>query len=210
MGPPGSIGGGAAGCPTADFCQQRWKAAMAYRRFVGSRFERRPLAGERRAAVGGAVGEMYRNTVRRYVDAAVEFGLGRDGDEEHLADVFTDSVAEAVQSVGVGSRSKATRWSAGRRCRTRIAPAATSPTGAMTSPNDKRETHRHPCRKCVTPAHGLVVGDTLVLGGVESAASLGVVLGRLSGSTGGPRKAQQAAAIRPRSLLQRSWPLQRE
>ena len=38
-----------------------------------------------------------RKTVRRYVDAAVELGLVRDGGEEQLTDVFIGSVVEAVR-----------------------------------------------------------------------------------------------------------------
>ncbi len=38
-----------------------------------------------------------RKTVRRYVDAAVEFGLERDGGEEQLTDVFIGQVVEAVR-----------------------------------------------------------------------------------------------------------------
>jgi hypothetical protein len=38
-----------------------------------------------------------RKTVRRYVAAAVEFGLSRDGDEGQLGDEFVGSVVEAVR-----------------------------------------------------------------------------------------------------------------
>lgn len=38
-----------------------------------------------------------RKTVRRYVAAAVELGLVRDGDEHQLSDEFVGSVVEAVR-----------------------------------------------------------------------------------------------------------------
>ena len=38
-----------------------------------------------------------RKTVRRYVAAAVELGLRRDGGEEQLSDEFVGSVVEAVR-----------------------------------------------------------------------------------------------------------------
>ena len=54
------------------------------------------LAGEGIRATERLVG-FDRKTVRRYVDAAVELGLVRDGDDEQLSDVFIGLVVEAVR-----------------------------------------------------------------------------------------------------------------
>jgi transposase len=54
------------------------------------------LAGEGIRATERLVG-FDRKTVRRYVDAAVGFGLVRDGGEEQLSDVFIGMVVEAVR-----------------------------------------------------------------------------------------------------------------
>jgi transposase len=54
------------------------------------------LAGEGLRAVE-RLSQVDRKTVRRYVEAAVELGLGRDGGEEQLSDVFVGMVVEAVR-----------------------------------------------------------------------------------------------------------------
>ena len=54
-----------------------------------------------------------RKTVRRYVEAAVELGLVREGGVDHLTDVFIGSIVEA------GGRIAATATGRhGGRCRT--------------------------------------------------------------------------------------------
>jgi transposase len=50
-----------------------------------------------------------RKTVRRYVDAAVELGLVRDGGEEQLSDEFVGSVVEAVRPHRADGRGEAWR-----------------------------------------------------------------------------------------------------
>ncbi|MGQ0803648.1 MAG: hypothetical protein ACT4PI_07290 [Actinomycetota bacterium] len=54
------------------------------------------LRGEGRRATERLAG-VDRKTVRRYVDAAEELGLVRDGGEEQLSDEFIGSVVEAVR-----------------------------------------------------------------------------------------------------------------
>jgi hypothetical protein len=54
------------------------------------------LAGEGFRAIERLVG-MDRKTVRRYVGVAEGLGLGRDGGEEQLTDVFMAMVVEAVR-----------------------------------------------------------------------------------------------------------------
>jgi transposase len=54
------------------------------------------LAGEGARAIERLVG-FDRKTVRRYIDAAVELGLARDGGEDQLSDVLIGRVVEAVR-----------------------------------------------------------------------------------------------------------------
>src|SRR5687768_12502969 len=55
------------------------------------------VAGWRRCPVGGAVVACGPQTVRRYVMAAEQLGLARDGGEGQLTDVLIGMVVEAVR-----------------------------------------------------------------------------------------------------------------
>src|SRR3954464_11094304 len=75
------------------------RAAMAFREvrvFEVREVLRLWLRGEALRAVERLAG-VDRKTVRRYVDAAVEAGLARDGGEGRLSDVFIGVVVEAVR-----------------------------------------------------------------------------------------------------------------
>jgi transposase len=66
------------------------------------------LAGEGIRAMERLVG-FDRKTVRRYVDAAVEVGLARDGGDDQLTDVFIGLVVEAVRPHRVDGHGEAWR-----------------------------------------------------------------------------------------------------
>lgn len=53
------------------------------------------LRGKGQRPISELVG-MDRKTVRRYIDAAVELGLDRAGDEDQLTDLFLAQVVEKV------------------------------------------------------------------------------------------------------------------
>jgi transposase len=87
------------------------EAAMAFREvrvFEVREVLRLWLAGEGVRATAGLVG-FDRKTVRRYVDAAVEVGLVRDGGDEQLTDMFIASVVEAVRPHRVEGHGEAWR-----------------------------------------------------------------------------------------------------
>lgn len=67
------------------------------------------MGAGRGGPVDGAVGGVDRKTVRRYVAAAVELGLVRDGGEGQLSDEFVGSVVEVVRPHRVEGRGEAWR-----------------------------------------------------------------------------------------------------
>ena len=71
------------------------------------------LRGEGMRAIERLAG-VDRKTVRRYVAAAVELGLVRDGGEEQLSDVFVGAVVEAVRPHRVDGRGEAWRLLVGQ------------------------------------------------------------------------------------------------
>src|SRR5213592_2522622 len=89
-------------------CRCRWtrrllsadgKAAMSFREvrvFEVREVLRLWLRGEALRAIE-RLAQLDRKTVRRYVNAAVELGLVREGGEDQLGDVFIGSVVEAVR-----------------------------------------------------------------------------------------------------------------
>src|SRR3954447_15000174 len=100
MGPPG--GPPAEALPPVDSPPSACgcgRAAMAFREvrvFEVREVLRLWLRGEGIRSVERLAG-VDRKTVRRYVDAAVETGLARDGGEGQLSDVFIGVVVEAVR-----------------------------------------------------------------------------------------------------------------
>jgi transposase len=66
------------------------------------------LRGEGQRPIGRLVG-MDRKTVRRYIDAAVELGLDRAGDEDQLTDLLLGQVVEKVRPHRTDGRGEARR-----------------------------------------------------------------------------------------------------
>lgn len=72
------------------------------------------LHGKGLRAISPLVG-MDRKTVRRYVEAATELGLDRDGDEDQLTDVLIGQVVERVRPHRTNGRGEAWRLCDGHR-----------------------------------------------------------------------------------------------